>query len=267
MLGLLGLIAVMVADFFANQVKLQQAARRPGDAVRDVEAIIDASIRWKEINPMHQWPNNAVSITIETLQADGYLDPLPRSRYSNCPGGCGEYEIEGWDLFESPMPDGTVADYTPDPLKADDLIVRFNVAGGGDAFAIASRLPLGRVTREMEPDVFVVETRVSLDGSFSERFVRLRNENRRIEFAEVAVPTGTPGVVVDRAGELFRVGFISRGPLSVADPYATVPSISLAKGGQITIAPGSGANVIIDNVPVADCIRAITAGDPPPGGC
>ena len=256
MLGLLGLIAVFVADFFANQISLQQAARRPGDAVRDVEAIIDASIRWSEINPMDQWPNNAVDINIETLFTDGFLDPLPGNRYNDCPGGCGEYRIVGWDRFDPPMPDGTLGEYTLDPLFADDLIVRFNVAGGGDAFAIASRLPLGRVTGEIDPDVFELETRVSLVGGFSERFVRLRNENRRIEFAEVSHPTGDPRP--NRAGELFQVGFIGRQSLSDADPYAV--GIALGAGGQITIASGSGSDVIIDNVRVADCIGQLAAG-------
>lgn len=258
-LGLLALIVLAVADFFANQLSLQQAVRRPGDAVRDVESIIDASIRWREASALLQWPNNGFSIDIDTLLDDGYLDPLPYNRYSDCPMGCGPYEIVGWEVFDMPAPDGSTGAYAIDPMDADGLVVRFNVVGGGDAHTIASRLPLGRVTAEIDPDadVFEVEARVLLDSGYTDRFVRLRNEFRQMEFADGSLAGG-------HAGEIYGVNVISRGTLEQGDTGG--PRIELGRLGGIEIDP-AGGTVEIDGVPVVDCVRALSAGSPVPLGC
>ena len=258
-LGLLAFIVLAVADFFANQLSLQQAVRRPGDAVRDVEAIIDASIRWREASFLQQWPNDSLNINIDTLEDDGYLVPLPFNRYSDCPGGCGEYQLLGWDVFDVPLPGGNLGDYTIDPVDAEGLVVRFNVAGGGDAHTIASRLPLGRVTAEIDPDadVFQVETRVLLESGYTDRFVRLRNEFRQMEFAD---GSGSGG----HAGEIYGVNVISRGTLEQGDLGG--PRIELGALGGVEIDP-AGGRVEIDGVPVVECIRALSAGAPTPVGC
>ena len=184
-IGILGIVALAVTDFYLSQLSLDRANRRVEGVVRDVQLILDASVYWKEEN-MGLWPNqDPTEIDIEALVEYGYLRAIPPNRYRLCPGGCGDYEMTGWDrnFYPGPPRRGGEVD---DPMAADDLVINFRVWGPGDARLIASQLPQAEVlpptAAQQGTDERTVKARLLGDVA-SAQFVRLHNERRPVVFS------------------------------------------------------------------------------------
>ncbi len=226
--GLLSVIAILVANYYVNSLSIRHAERRVEGAVRDVRAIVNASIAWKESNVFGYWPNDLNAITIMQLQEDGYLSDLPANRFLVCGANdCGPYVLLGWDRDPGGTPPG---DYTDDFMEAEDLVVRFHV-WGRDAVSIAAQLPLGRATKlPGAGEEHVVEVRVTREG-VAERFVRLRNEGRELVFAQ-----GEVGGVEFPLGDLQGVARIARAP-QPDDPAYDVFTGDQTSGVAIELTP------------------------------
>ena len=183
-ISVLGLVAVLVSDFYVTQLNLRYANQRADGAVRDMNAIINAALASREGSNLGLWPNDATRITIDQLRTDGYLPAIPTNRYAGCPGAsaCGRYSLAGWDRDAGTSGNG---DYTDDAMDADDLVVRVDVWGKDDAQNIASQLPLGTASQHgTGKQRYRIEARLTADGA-RDRFVRLRNEGRALAFGEV----------------------------------------------------------------------------------
>lgn len=253
--GLLGLLAVLVSDFYITQLNLRYASQRADGAVRDMRQIVDAALAWREGDVNGFWPHDGTRIAIGQLATDGYLPRIPANRYTGCggPAACGGYSLVGWDRDAA----GTTGAYTERFMNADDLVVRVDV-WGGDAHGIASQLPLGTAAL-VSGQRYRVEARVTYDG-FGDRFVRLRNEGRALAFGDLLddrderLPVGdlrgvariawSREVPLDADGnepDLYRRGsdgtYERRTPSGAAivaepqgaDPAETGPGITLAK--------------------------------------
>ena len=228
-IGLMGILAVAVADHYLSQLRFERSDSRVEGAVSDVRSIIDAAILWRESQLPSLWPNEADAIDAQPLVDDGFLPFLPPNRYrlTECgtPSGCVEYDLTGWDRG---MEGGPPAGYTDDPLEAEDLVVQFNVWGLGEAKLIASQLPFGRVldqeAGQLGSEAYTVEARV-LSNALGGEYVLLNRESRPVVFAGT-VETDSAGD--DRLlpeGDLQQVGRITAG----APPVGTVESESLAE--------------------------------------
>lgn len=208
--ALIGFIAVLIADFYANQLSLRHAMQRVDGTVRDARSIIDASVAWAAVNG-YEWPNDRAvpqpAISLEKLVEEGYLIHLPGIRYEGCAGGCRGFAITGWDRAAARAtvpatpcmgpPDHTLSvasgNYDPNPA-ADDLVLCFDVRGSSDARAIASRLPQGRLFQtagQIGTDAYQVEVRILGGAAFagggqggSDPFVRRIDEGRPVIFAD-----------------------------------------------------------------------------------
>lgn len=194
--GVLALLAVLVSDFYVQQLNLRYTRERADGAVRDMRQIMDAALAWRDGNVNGFWPNDATRIDIDQLTTDGYLPRIPPNRYGDCRPACGQYELLGWDRDFQPR-----GRYTDDFMEAEDLIVRVDV-WGGDAHGIAAQLPLGeafRATTAPTDQRYRVEARLAYDG-FGDRFVRLRNEGRALAFGQVVDDTDEPLPVGDLRG-------------------------------------------------------------------
>lgn len=184
--GVLGLLAIAITDFYLGQLNLDRAHRRVEGTVSDVQTILNASVLWKEEQfAISQWPNDGLEILSEPLVDDGFLPFIPEVRYIDCPMGCGEYELTGWDRNAHPLlPEP--GDYEDDPMVTPlDLVIRFNVWGLGDARLIASQLPHGMVLPPMgdqhDNEERTIEARLTEDTA-SGQYLRLRNELRPVVF-------------------------------------------------------------------------------------
>ncbi len=210
--ALIGFIAVLVADFYANQLSLRHAVQRVEGTVRDARSIIDASVAWAAVNG-DEWPNDRAipdpAITLEKLVEEGYLIHVPGIRYTGCAGtgGCRGFALTGWDraaarasVLATPCmgpPEHALSaasgNYDANPA-AHDLVLCFDVQGGSDARAIASRLPQGRLFQTVEQlgtDAYQVEARIlgvppAVGGGpgGSDQFVRRIDEGRPVIFAD-----------------------------------------------------------------------------------
>lgn len=247
-IALLGLLAYLIADFHVNQLKLRNAERRADGAVRDVRAVIDASLAWAATDEHGRWPHSDVDNVIDIVQVQeaGLMPLLPQNRYRDCPGGCLDYTLTGWDR-DATRTGGFLGDYqdtytdaiTAAATNPEDLIVRFTMPGGR-AYAIAAQLPQGTAT-PLEPDpdnpapagvtVYRVEARVLRGGT--SRFVLLSNEGRPITFARSAttnqglgnlrnvgtingaVGSGSPRIDLTSSGVLVTNGLSVQGGLTV----------------------------------------------------
>lgn len=196
--GILALLAVLVSDFYVQQLKLRYTRERADGAVRDMRQIMDAALAWRDGNVNGFWPNDATKIDIDQLTTDGYLPRIPPNRYGDCRPACGQYELTGWDRDFQPH-----GRYTDDFMEAEDLIVRVDV-WGADAHGIAAQLPLGEASRPPGTTAptdqrYRVEARLAYDG-FGDRFVRLRNEGRALAFGQVIDDMDEPLPVGDLRG-------------------------------------------------------------------
>ena len=181
-ISVLGLVAVLVSDFYITQLNLRYANQRADGAVRDMHAIINSALAWREQDLNGFWPHDANRITINQLRTDGFLPYIPDNRYAGCPGAsaCGGYSLAGWDRDA-----GANGDYTDDFMDADDLVVRVDVWGADHAHSIASQLPLGTASQHgTGAQRYRIEARLTYDGA-RDRFVHLRNEGRALAFGEV----------------------------------------------------------------------------------
>ena len=223
--GVLGLLAIAITDFYLGQLNLDRANRRIEGTVRDVHTILDASVQWKETNVFGHWPSDVNEILTEPLVDDGNLPFIPQIRYFECPMGCGDYEITGWDRDAHPMPPR--GDYVEDPMDADDLVIRFDVWGTGDARLIASQLPNGMVLPPQGDQIDTVERTIEArltEDVAAGQYMRLRNELRPVVFGHEA---GEPG------GDLQGVASITAGTHD--DPaLAQGPGIRLRDPGTPT---------------------------------
>lgn len=242
-IGVLSLVAIVVTNYYANNLSLRNAQWRIEGAVRDVRTIVNASIAWTESNMFGYWPNDLNTINIMQLQEDAYLSVVPPNRYIWCGvDDCGQYVLLGWDRDAPGTPLG---DYTDDFMLADDLVVRFHV-WGRDAVSIASQLPLGQVNKLAGTDEeYVVEARVTRE-SVAERFVRLRNEGRELVFAQAEV--GGDQVPL---GDLQRVSRIARERQPDGPSYDIVTggrtsgvAIELTRAGVVLIEDAASVNVL-----------------------
>ena len=263
-IGILGIVALAVTDFYLSQLSLDRANRRVEGVVRDVQSILDASVYWKEEN-MGLWPNqDPDEIDIEALVEYGYLPAIPPNRYRLCSGGCGDYEMTGWDRNAHP---GTPprGDYESDPFEADDLVISFKVWGPGDARLIASQLPqalvLPTTSAQQDTDERTVEARLLKDIA-SGQFVRLRNEGRPVVFSDatgdlrgVAAITVSsmhdddqfdqatgPGIQLtdDAVAKEVQVGILGVNSLGTDSPKLVISDTGvLVKGGDIVIDPST----------------------------
>ena len=189
-IGLMGLLAVAVANHYLSQLRFERSDHRVEGAVTDVRSVIDAAILWRDSHLPSLWPHEANAIDARPLVDDGFLPFLPPNRYRNfscvSPQGCTDYELTGWDRG---MTGGPPPGYTDDPLEAEDLVVQFDVWGLGEAKLIASQLPLGRILDQTPAQVgtegYTIETRIQGDAVGGE-YVLVNNESRPVVFgAEV----------------------------------------------------------------------------------
>ena len=253
--GVLGLLAIAITDFYLGQLNLDRANRRIEGTVRDVQTILDASVQWKETDVFHHWPSDVDEILTDPLVDRGNLPFIPKVRYFECPMGCGEYEITGWDRDANPTLPQT-GDYVEDPLDADDLVIRFNVWGTGDARLIASQLPNGMVLPpqgdQIDTAERTIEARLTEDVAGGQ-YIRVRNELRPVVFGHVG---GEP------SGDLQGVASITVGTHN-GPSTAQGPGIRLRDPGTPAEAwevgmlddPG-GARLVFDP---ADATRAVEA--------
>ena len=195
---LLGLVSVMVADYYVNQLRLDKENRRVNGTVRDMQTLIDASVLWAEA--FGRWPNDADLIDLDALVAAGFLTEVtrPRNRYAEC-ADCEDYALAGWDR-DVLRQDGK-GDYTSLASAAEDLVVRVRTNRRADAELIASQLPLGQVT-EASPGVYEIETRVFGGIGRTDEFVRVRNEDRPVVFAAENLTYNVRGADLQRVGRI-----------------------------------------------------------------
>ena len=260
--ALLGLIAILIADYYANQMSLRHSVQRVEGTVRDARSIIDASVAWAAVNG-DEWPNDraapAAAITLEKLVEEGYLIHVPGIRYAGCAGGCRGFTITGWNRAAARTtvpatpctgpPDHTQSvhsgNYDASPA-AEDLVLCFDVRGSSDAHAIASRLPQGRLFQtdtQTGTDSYQVESRVlgippgAVAGAGgSGQFVHRIDEGRPVIFA-------------DHGGILQKVRRISSIELPTLLPFEDpLPR------------EGSGIRFLSDGSPVDPAEDEITAG-------
>ena len=258
-IGLMGLLAVAVADHYLSQLRFDRSHNRVDGTVADVRSIIDAAILWRESHLPSLWPNEANVIDPKPLVDDGYLPFLPpnRYRYFECGSApvCTEYELTGWDRS---MPGGPPPDYTEDPLEAEDLVVQFNVWGFSEAKLIASQLPVGRVLdqvgNQVGTEAHTVEARI-LSGSLGGDYVRMTGESRPVVFSATIDPTATPPQrQLQPEGDLQLVGRITGGSPPTGTTQATNLSEAVTPGIRMepenaTMNPQSGSfggRVVID---------------------
>jgi len=230
-IGLMGLLAVAVADHYLSQIKFERSDQRVEGAVSDVRSIIDAAILWRESHLPSLWPNEANAIDAGPLVDDGFLPFLPpnRYRYFECEsgGGCSNYDLTGWDrgVVGGPPPG-----YTEDPLEAEDLVVQFNVWGLGEAKLVASQLPFGRVldqeAGQLGSEAYTVETRV-LSNALGGESVMLHRESRPVVFS--AMVDGSTDELWPR-GDLRHVARITGGAPPTGSPQAENPLEAVAPG-------------------------------------
>lgn len=272
--GVLGLLAVAITDFYLAQLNLDRANRRVEGTVRDVQTILNASVLWKEQDTLFShWPNDMAVILTDPLVDDGFLPFIPEVRYIGCPMGCGEYELIGWDRDAHPLlPEP--GDYVDDPMDADDLVIRFNVWGLGDARLIASQLPHGMVLPpsggQQDNDERTIEARLTEDIA-SGQYLRLRNEVRPVVFggnkvtgepegnlqgvalvtheaqADLTNPTG-PGMRFSSGPTKTELGFLESGgsKLVIDDPGGHIRAdagISIEGGGDLSIEGGGDISI------------------------
>ena len=260
--GVLGLLAIAITDFYLGQLNLDRANRRIEGTVRDVQTILDASVQWKEADTFSHWPNDIFEILTEPLVDDGYLPFIPKVRYFECPMGCGEYEITGWDRKANPLLSQT-GDYDEDPMEAEDLVIFFNVWGTGDARLIASQLPNGMVLppqgAQIDNDERTIEARLTKDYAAGQ-YMRLRNETRAVVFGQVA----EPGEPREPSGDLQGVASITLNTHD--DPQtATGPGIRLREldpdtltqeGWEVGMLDDDGSRLVFDTMDPAKRIEA-----------
>ena len=260
-IAILGILAVLIADFHVNQLNLRTAERRIDGVVRDVRTIVDASLAWAATNPDGRWPHNVSgdrAIGIDRLSEDKLLTALPSNRYLRCPGRnpgqpdadeCQPYTLIGWDRGDRVRDGAYRLAYSAnaaDPNNPEDLVVRFTIPGS-HAHTVAAQLPQGTALLDdpdnpAAADIYRVEARVLLGGST--RFVLLNNEGRPLVFK--------PGSAADAAGagNLYNVRNISSGGLTDADAvflgFDPDDGITVEKGdlevagGDLTVS-GSGS--------------------------
>ena len=222
-IAILGLLAVLIADFHINQLNLRTAERRIDGVVRDVRTIVDASLAWAATNPDGRWPHNVSgdrAIGIDRLSEDKLLTALPSNRYLRCPGRnpgqpdadeCQPYTLIGWDRGDRVRDGAYRLAYSAnaaDPNNPEDLVVRFTMPGS-HAHTVAAQLPQGTAWLDDPdvPDIYRVEARILQGGST--RFVLLNNEGRAVIFSP------NPDAATSGAGSLYNVRRIdSGGPTS-----------------------------------------------------
>ena len=241
-IALLGLLAYLIADFHVNQLQLRNAERRADGAVRDVRAIIDASLAWAATDEHGRWPHDDLDnrIDLALVREDGLVPRLPQNRYRDCPAGCLDYTLTGWDR-DATRVGGLLGDYqdtytdaiTAAAANPEDLIVRFTMPGER-AFAIAAQLPQGSAV-PVEPDptnptpagvtVYRVEARVLRGGT--SRFVLLNNEGRAVTFARST--TANQGL-----GHLRNVGTINSG-VGAGSPRIDLTSSEVVVASGLTV--------------------------------
>ncbi len=268
-IGLMGLLAVTVADHYLSQLRYDRSHNRVEGTVADVRSIIDAAILWRESHLPSLWPHEANVIDAKPLVDDGYLPFLPPNRYryfecGNAPA-CTEFELTGWDRS---MPGGPPPDYTDDPLEAEDLVVQFNVWGLAEAKLIASQLPVGRVLaqvgNQLGTEAHTVEARI-LIGSLGGDYVRITGESRPVVFSSTIDPVTND---LQPEGDLQLVGRITGGApptgTTQADNIseAVTPGIRLEpENAQMNNQGSFGGRVVIDG----PLVIRINADDLPPG--
>ena len=198
---LLGLVSVMVADYYVNQLRLDKDNRRVSGTVSDMRTLIDASVLWAEA--FGRWPNDANVIDLEALIAAGFLTEVtrPRNRYAEC-ADCEDYALAGWD--RDVVGAGGKGDYTSLASDAEDLVVRVQTPRRADADLIAGQLPLGHAA-QTDSGVYEIEARVFEGIVRTGDFVLVRNENRPVVFAAENRSHNVQG------GDLQRVGRITSG--------------------------------------------------------
>ncbi len=257
-IGILGIVVLAVTDFYLSQLSLDRANRRVEGVVRDVQSILDASVYWQEEN-MGLWPNeDTIKIDIEALVESGYLRAIPPNRYRLCSGGCGDYYMTGWDRDAHPGPP-LRGDYERDPMDANDLVIRFNVWGPGDARLIASQLPQAEVlpptAAQQDTDERTVEARL-LKERASGQFVRLRNEGRPVVFGDAA--GDLQGVAAITVSSMHNDGDLDE---------ATGPGIRLtddadAKEVQVGILDANSPRLVISETGITASSMHDDEGDP-----
>lgn len=201
---LLGTMAILVSDFYINQLGLNKDTRRVAGTVRDMQTLIDASVLWAEAHG--RWPNDANMIAVEPLVAAGFLTDAtrPGNRYAECVD-CDDYALLGWDR-DVVGADGK-GDYTSVASDADDLVLRVQIWGRADAELIAGQLPQGHAVAveagQASAGAFTVEARVFEGGIRTGNFVRVQRENRPVVFAAETQSHNVQG------GDLQRIGRIT----------------------------------------------------------
>ena len=234
---LLGTMAILVSDFYINQLGLNKDTRRVAGTVRDMQTLIDASVLWAEAHG--RWPNDANVIAVEPLVAAGFLTDAtrPGNRYAECVD-CDDYALLGWDR-DVVGADGK-GDYTAVASDADDLVVRGQIWGRADAELIAGQLPQGHAVAveagQANAGAFTVEARVFEGGIRTGNFVRVRQENRPVVFAAETQSHNVQG------GDLQRIGRITGskqkppcrpGQNPVADNCHSATSVYVTEGSAI----------------------------------
>ena len=282
-IGILGIVVLAVTDFYLSQLSLDRANRRVEGVVRDVQSILDASVYWKEEN-MGLWPNqDPTKIDIEALVEYGYLRAIPPNRYRLCPGGCGDYEMTGWDrnFYPGPPRRGRELD---DPM-ADDLVINFRVWGPGDARLIASQLPQAEVlpptAAQQGTDERTVKARLLGDVA-SGQFVRLHNEHRPVVFSSAArgnlqrvasitasthddptIPTG-PGIRLtdDPGPKEVQVGILNNLSPRLVISETGITASSMHDDGDPGGATGPGIRLTDDAVAIEVQVGILDADSP-----
>ena len=206
---LLGVVALLISEFYVSQLSLGRESRRVAGTVLDIQTVITAAVLREEA--FGTWPNDPTTneIDIASLVIDGFLTDatLPRNRYADC-ANCADYLIQGWDRDAVGV---GIGDYTIDPTVADDLVVQVEVPTLSDAQAIAAQLPQGHVpglaaavaAGNVLAPPFVVEARVYPGGIASGEFVLVRNERRAVVF------DAAPESLNVQGGDMQRVGRIA----------------------------------------------------------
>ena len=179
-IGIAALVLLFVAEQMILRWHLDEEDDQMAGVVRDVWGLADVVTLWASDNG-NVWPNKTGVISIDQLVTDGLLRSIPPTRYAkDCGSSCDrwEYRLMGWDRDGSPRE-------TTNAQKADDLLIRFRVAGSRRrADAIAARIPLGHV-QSAGADQYDIEARLFRGGAMAgaTAFVRLRGQANPVEFA------------------------------------------------------------------------------------